>query len=92
MNKNAKHPKKGLCKGLSQQQVACEAPAHRHGTQCGLWFCRFISGILIGIAALPTRALAKFSASFDNAGPLAIAQQQLRDFLTAERASVSVNQ
>jgi len=56
-------------------------------------FAGFISRILIGITALPIRALAEFfasSASFDHAGPLAIAQQQLRDFLTAERASVSV--
>jgi len=40
MNKKAKHPKKRLCKGVSQQQVACEAPAQRRCTQCSLWFCR----------------------------------------------------
>jgi hypothetical protein len=40
MNKVTKKPKKRLCKGISQQQVTCEAPAQRRCTQCGLWFCR----------------------------------------------------
>jgi hypothetical protein len=49
-----------------------------------------ISRTLTGITALPTKVRAEYSLQRDIAGPLAIAQQSPRDFLTAKRASVSV--
>jgi hypothetical protein len=40
MSKQEKAPKKRTCKGVSHRDVACDSPAQRHCSQCGLWFCR----------------------------------------------------
>jgi len=40
MSKQEKGAKKRTCKGVSHREVACDSPAQRRCTQCGLWFCR----------------------------------------------------